>query len=221
MKTLHNLFEKNKAWTQKMVAEDKDFFNKLAQQQTPEYLWIGCSDSRVPSTQIVDLLPGEMFVHRNIANMVVQTDLNCLSVLQYAVDVLKVKHIIVCGHYGCGGVKAAHDEAKNGLIDNWLQNVRAVKLKHADLLNQCPNEKISFDLLCALNAIEQSFNVAESTILKAAWERGQEIVVHSWIYGLQNGHLNDLGMNISNSEEIAACKKEAVNALVQKYNLKG
>ena len=184
-----------------MHDQDPQFFSKLAQQQSPEYLWIGCSDSRVPANQIVGLLPGELFVHRNIANVVVHTDLNCLSVMQFAIDVLKVRHIIVCGHYGCSGVRAALRRDRIGLSDNWLRHVQDVHLKHADLLGRAATEAAAADRLCELNVIEQVANVCQTTIARDAWERGQELTVHGWIYGIQDGLLRDLNASASSNSE--------------------
>jgi carbonic anhydrase len=192
MKTLKNLFENNKAWAEAMITEDSEFFRRLSRQQAPEYLWIGCSDSRVPANQIVGLLPGELFVHRNVANVVVHTDLNCLSVLQYAIEVLKVKHVIVCGHYGCGGVLAALQNARLGLIDNWLRHIQDVAQKHAELLAMWTEESARHEKLCELNVIEQVCNVGQTTVVQQAWERGQDLTIHGWIYGLQDGLLRDL-----------------------------
>ena len=205
MKLLNDLFTNNREWAERIKAEDPNFFATLSAQQAPEYLWIGCSDSRVPATQIVNLAPGEMFVHRNVANLMVHSDLNCLAVLQYAVEVLKVKHIIVCGHYGCGGVLAALREDRFGLIDNWLQHVRDIKLKHLALLNQMADEKSSHDRLCELNVIEQTVNVCQTTIVRDAWSRGQILSVHSWIYAIHDGLLRDLGMCVTAEEEIPHC----------------
>jgi carbonic anhydrase len=189
---LTHLFENNRRWAETITARQPDFFTTLAAQQAPSYLWIGCSDSRVPANEIVGLLPGELFVHRNVANVVVHTDLNCLSVLQYAIDVLKVKHVIVCGHYGCGGVTAALNRSKLGLIDNWLRHVQDVASLHRASLAGL-DEKRSLDRLCELNAIEQARHVCEATVVQDAWARGQPLSVHAWIYGLQDGRLRDLG----------------------------
>ena len=210
MKSLDNLLARNRAWAAKIKAADPDFFNLLSQQQTPKYLWIGCSDSRVPANEIVGMMPGELFVHRNVANVVVHTDLNCLSVIQYAVDVLKVKHIIVCGHYGCGGIKAALMNSKHGLIDNWLRHVQDVKYEHDALLAAQPNDEERFARLCELNVIEQVLNVSRTTIVQSAWERGQELSVHGWIYGLDNGLLRELDICITCQDELAAKYKSAV-----------
>ncbi|HEU4833887.1 MAG TPA: carbonate dehydratase [Pyrinomonadaceae bacterium] len=196
MKDLKRLLDQNRAWAESIKATDPEFFQTLAKQQSPRFLWIGCADSRVPSTQLAGMRPGEMFVHRNVANVVVHTDFNCLSVMQYAVDVLKVDHIIVCGHDGCGGVKAAMDNLQLGLIDNWLRHVQDVIHEYEELLAQIEDENERLDRLCELNVIEQVRNVGRTTILQSAWQRGQEITVHGWIYGLQDGLLRDLGVSI-------------------------
>ena len=198
MKDLHRLLDQNRAWAEGIKASDPDFFQTLAKQQTPRFLWIGCADSRVPSTQLAGMKPGEMFVHRNVANLVVHTDFNCLSVMQYAVDVLKVEHIIVCGHDGCGGVKAAMSNLQFGLIDNWLRHVQDVFHEHEEELAKIEDENDRLDRLCELNVIEQVRNVGRTTIMQSAWQRGQELGVHGWIYGLQDGLLRDLGVSIDN-----------------------
>ena len=199
MKTLSKLFERNLAWATAIKEKDPEFFSSLAKQQTPEYLWIGCSDSRVPANQIVDLKPGEVFVHRNIANVVVHTDLNCLSVIQFAVDVLQIKHIIVCGHYGCGGIKAAMEDKEHGLIDNWLGHIKDVSRFNAEKLEGLEFcEK--FDLLCELNVVEQVTNVCNTATVQTAWKNGAELSVHGWIYNINNGILKDLDMCITSSE---------------------
>lgn len=203
MKDLKRLLDQNRAWAEGIKASDPDFFATLAKQQSPKFLWIGCADSRVPANQLVGLVAGEMFVHRNVANVVVHTDFNCLSVMQYAVDVLKVDHIIVCGHHGCGGVKAAMENAQLGLIDNWLRHVQDVVRDHEPELMQIEDETKRLDRLCELNVVEQVLNVARTTIVQSAWERGQELVVHGWIYGLQDGLLRDLGVSIDNADEVA------------------
>jgi carbonic anhydrase len=190
------LFENNRAWAAAMVENDPDFFTALAERQTPEYLWIGCSDSRVPANQIVGLPPGDVFVHRNVANVVVHTDLNCLSVLQYAVEVLAVRHVVVCGHYGCGGVKAALEGARHGLIDNWLRHVADVEEKHSVEIASLPDER-RLDRLCELNVVEQVANVCQTTIVEDAWQRGQELTVHGLVYDLRDGLLQDLGVSRS------------------------
>jgi carbonic anhydrase len=191
---LAELFERNRAWAAAMVAEDPDFFTELAKRQTPEYLWIGCSDSRVPANQIVGLAPGDIFVHRNVANVVVHTDLNCLSVLQYAVDVLRVSHVIVCGHYGCGGVAATLHRSRHGLIDNWLRHVEDVAEKHSAELASLAEER-RLDRLCELNVVEQVGNVCQTTVVEDAWGRGQDLTVHGLVYGLEDGLLRDLGVS--------------------------
>ena len=197
MSDLSHLFDNNRKWAADVTAAHPDFFQKLAAQQAPQYLWIGCSDSRVPANEIVGLLPGELFVHRNVANVVGHTDLNCLSVLQYAVDVLKVRHVIVCGHYGCGGVQSALDEAKLGLIDNWLRHVQDVARVHASELHGLEGAA-RVDRLCELNVTDQARHVCETTIVQDAWGRGQVLDVHAWIYGLKDGRLSDLGFDSAN-----------------------
>jgi len=192
MKTLSHIIQRNKEWAATVTAENPGFFSDLSDQQHPEYLWIGCSDSRVPANQIIDLPPGEVFVHRNIANVVVHTDLNCLSVIQYAVEVLKVRHIIVCGHYGCGGVKAAMEGKQLGLIDNWLRHIKDVRRFHAGKLEKLEGEE-EFDALCELNVVEQVSNVSSTTIVQNAWKRGEELFIHGWIYNIENGLLQNLG----------------------------
>jgi carbonic anhydrase len=194
---LSELFENNRAWAAEQVARDPGFFADLAERQAPEYVWIGCSDSRVPANQIVGLAPGEVFVHRNVANVVVHTDLNCLSALQYAVDVLGVRHVIVCGHYGCGGVRAALDSSRHGLIDNWLRHVVDVAEKHAGELDEIEDDERRFDRLCELNVVEQVVNVCRTTVVEDAWARGQDLTVHGLVYGLEDGLLRDLGVSAS------------------------
>lgn len=198
MPDLTELFERNRAWAAAMVADDPTFFTGLEARQTPEYLWIGCSDSRVPANQIVGLAPGEVFVHRNVANVVVHTDLNCLSVLQYAVDVLAVRHVIVCGHYGCGGVAAALAGSRHGLVDNWLRHVIDVAEKHADEIAALPEER-RLERLCELNVVEQVANVCQTTVVEDVWARGQKLTVHGLVYGLHDGLLRDLGVSTSAS----------------------
>jgi carbonic anhydrase len=211
MATLARLFEKNSAWAARMVEHDPQFFARLQQIQAPEYLWIGCSDSRVPANEIVDLAPGELFVHRNVANLVVHTDLNCLSVLQYAVDVLRVTHAIVTGHYGCGGVRAAFAGARLGLIDNWLRHVEAVRRAHEDALAALSSET-AVDRLCELNVIEQARHVCQTTIVQDAWSRGQSLAVHGWIYGLRDGRLHDLGFIATGPAEVEPTYRRAIDA---------
>lgn len=203
MRILKNLFDSNKKWAEKIKGEDPDFFAKLSKQQNPEYLWIGCSDSRVPANEIVDMLPGEIFVHRNIANVVIHTDLNCLSVIQYAVEVLQVKHIIVCGHYGCGGVKAAMENKEYGLIDNWLRNIRDIHRLYQEKIEAVQGEKEKFDLLCELNVVEQVANVCHTSIVQNAWKNGQDLTVHGWIYSIEDGILKDLDVCATSLDEIS------------------
>ena len=203
MEDLQELLEKNRQWAEEIKASDPQFFNSLAQQQTPRYLWIGCSDSRVPATQLVGLKPGDMFVHRNVANVVVHTDFNCLSVLQFAVDVLNVSHVIVCGHYGCGGVKAAMDNLQLGLIDNWLRHVQDVMHNHNEELATIVNDERRLDRLCELNVSDQVLNVSKTTIVQNAWNRGQELAIHGWIYGISDGLLRDLNISIGHEPEPA------------------
>jgi carbonic anhydrase len=202
MNDLKHLLENNRAWAADVRRREPDFFDKLSNLQTPEYLWIGCSDSRVPANQITGLVPGEVFVHRNVANVVVHADLNCLSVIQYAVDVLKIKHVIVCGHYGCGGVIAAHDHLRVGLVDNWLRHVQDVAQKHQDLLGKQEVRLQRIARLCELNVIEQVVNVAQTTVVQDAWTRGQTLTVHGWVYGLRDGLIRDLGMSVSRAEDL-------------------
>ena len=211
MKDLKRLLDQNRAWAESIKASDPEFFQSLAKQQTPRYLWIGCSDSRVPANQLTGMMPGEMFVHRNVANVVDHTDFNCLSVMQYAVDVLKVEHIIVCGHHSCGGVKAAMNNLQFGLIDNWLRHVQDVLHEHEELLANVSDEDERLNRLCELNVIEQVLNVGRTTIVQSAWERGQELAVHGWIYGLEDGLLRDLSISIDNAEGLAAAYRGAIN----------
>jgi carbonic anhydrase len=196
---LKNLFANNRAWALKTTQEDPDFFTRLSNQQAPEYLWIGCADSRVPANEIVGLAPGELLVHRNVANVVVHADLNCLSVLQFAVEVLKVGHIIVCGHYGCGGVRAALRDDRLGLVDNWLRHVQDVRWKHQTEVDALPTEELRHDRLCELNVVEQVVNVNQTTVVRDAWARGQPLAVHGWIYDLHDGLLRDLGVSVTSS----------------------
>jgi carbonic anhydrase len=197
MRELEELFKNNREWAEKIRRQDPEFFEKLARQQSPEYLWIGCSDSRVPANQIVGLLPGDVFVHRNIANLVVHTDLNCLSVMQFAVDILKVKHVLVVGHYGCSGVSAALRRQRVGLADNWLRHIQDVHEKHVRNVAACDGNGAALNRLCELNVIEQVQNVCQTSIARDAWERGQELHVHGWIYGIADGLARDLGTTVS------------------------
>jgi carbonic anhydrase len=210
MSTLARLFENNAAWAARMVEDDPRFFARLQGQQAPQYLWIGCSDSRVPANEIVGLAPGELFVHRNVANLVVHTDLNCLSVLQYAVDVLRVAHVIVTGHYGCGGIRAAFDQARLGLIDNWLRHVDAVRRQHVSGLADLSPEA-AVDRLCELNVIEQARHICQTTIVQDAWARSQPVAVHGWIYGLRDGRLHDLGFLATRAQEVEAAYQRAID----------
>lgn len=201
MKKLQHLFDSNRVWSERIRRQDPEFFSKLARQQSPEYLWIGCSDSRVPANEIVDLLPGELFVHRNVANVVTHTDLNCLSVIQFAVDVLKVKHIIVVGHYGCSGVGAALRGDRIGLADNWLRHVQDVRQKHEARLAALADAAARGDHLCELNVVEQVANVCQTTMVQDAWERGQDLTVHGWVYGLRDGLVRDLEFSATSADE--------------------
>ncbi len=202
MKVLKQLFDSNREWAKRIELEQPGFFEQLSKLQNPEYLWIGCADSRVPANEIINLPPGEVFVHRNIANLVVHTDLNCLSVIQYAIEVLKVKHIIVCGHYGCGGVRAAMDETNHGLIDNWLRHIRDVYRYHRDILDAIENPEKRKDRLCELNVIEQVSNVCNTTMARDAWLAGQELAVHGWIYRLEDGLLRDLDVTMTGDSSV-------------------
>jgi carbonic anhydrase len=213
MHSLKNLFEQNQAWAEAIKRRDPEFFQKLSRQQNPEYLWIGCSDSRVPANEIIGLLPGEVFVHRNIANVVCHTDLNCLSVIQFAVDVLKVKHIMVVGHYGCGGVQAVVRCQRVGLADNWLRHVQDVREKHDACLCRLPDDTARSARLGEFNVIEQVANLVSTTIVQDAWNRGQELTVHGWIYGLKDGLLRDLRVSAGSAQEATSAHKLAVAAL--------
>ncbi|MCC5024891.1 MAG: carbonate dehydratase [Candidatus Synoicihabitans palmerolidicus] len=210
MKPLARLFSKNRDWAAAITREDPEFFRKLSQQQNPEYLWIGCSDSRVPANEIIGLLPGEVCVHRNIANVVVHTDLNCLSVIQFAIDVLKVRHVMVVGHYGCGGVRAALRCQRVGLADNWLRHVQDVKDKHARCLCDLEGEEPKLNKLCELNVVEQVANVSQTTIVRDAWNRGQELSIHGWIYSLQDGLIRDMHITASSCTEAKTAYRQAV-----------
>jgi len=213
MRFLPHLLANNRAWAARIAKEQPDLFARLAAQQAPEHLWIGCSDSRVPANQIVDLLPGELFVHRNVANLVVEGDLNCLSVLQFAVEVLRVSHVIVCGHYGCGGVRAALEDTKLGLIDGWLCHVKDIRRKHSALLADLPDRRHQEDRLSELNVIEQVRHVCQTPIVQDAWTRGQQLDVHGWIYGVDNGLLRDLGVTVARPEEVEPAAEAAVAGL--------
>ena len=200
MRLLSELFQRNRAWAADMTRRDPEFFSRLTKQQAPEYLWVGCSDSRVPANEIVGLPPGELFVHRNVANVVLHADANCLSCMQYAVDVLRVKHIIVCGHYGCGGVLAALRDDRLGLVDNWLRHVQDVRWKHQAELDELGGEARRHRRLCELNVMEQALNVAQTTVVRDAWSRGQPLAVHAWIYDIADGLLRDMGVCLTEAD---------------------
>ncbi len=208
--TVAELFANNRKWAEAILEEDADFFQRLSHQQSPEYLWIGCADSRVPANEIMGMLPGDVFVHRNVANVVVHTDLNCLSVIQYAVDVLQVRHVIVTGHYGCGGVTAAVENQKLGLIDNWLRHVQDIHHKHSACLQPLKGESMLVDRMCELNVIEQVLNVGQTSIVQDAWTRGQELSIHGFIYSIHDGLLRDLKMSASSTGELQSCYKVAL-----------
>jgi len=213
MPTLPDLLSNNRRWAEGITRRDPEFFDRLARQQAPRYLWIGCSDSRVPANEIVDLLPGELFVHRNVANLVVHSDLNCLSVLQYAVDVLRVEHVIVCGHYGCSGVEAAWKRTPLGLIDNWLRHLQDIAERHAGLFSPGMVGSQAADRLAELNVLEQVVNVCRTTMVQDAWRRGQPLGVHGWIYRLQDGLLHDLGLSVSGEHALVEAHRRALAAL--------
>jgi carbonic anhydrase len=202
MQDIADLLNKNKQWATSMIAQDPEYFSRLSAQQAPAYLWIGCADSRVPATQLVDLPPGEMFVHRNVANIVVHSDLNCLAVLNFAIDVLHVRHIIVCGHYGCGGIDAALNNHSFGLIDNWLRHVQDARNKHIELLNACRDDTHRLQRMCEINVIEQVVNVCHTTVVQEAWARGQALAVHGWVYDVSDGILHDVGITITSQDEL-------------------
>ena len=212
MRILPELFENNRRWAAECLARQPDFFEKLKAQQAPQYLWIGCSDSRVPANDIVGLLPGELFVHRNVGNVVVHTDLNCLSVLQYAVDVLRVTHVIVCGHYGCGGVSAALEGAKLGLIDNWLRHIQDAHSKYHLEVDNAGDPSARANRLCEVNVIEQAAHVCKTTVVQDAWHRGQPVAVHAWIYSLEDGRLRDLGFNVTGARQVRQALVSALNS---------
>ncbi|HEX7990692.1 carbonate dehydratase [Stenotrophomonas sp. 610A2] len=216
MKDIHNLLQKNREWADRIEKEDPEFFQQLSKQQSPEYLWIGCSDSRVPANQIIGMAPGEIFVHRNIANVVVHTDLNCLSVIQYAVDQLKIKHILIVGHYGCGGVHAALNKVRVGLADNWLRHVGDVAQKHDDILSQIDDPELRHARLCELNVIEQVVNACRSTIVQDAWARGQKLMVHGWVYSLRDGRVSEMGIDVGSPEELQPAYEKALSFVPRK-----
>ena len=200
--SLAHLFDNNRRWAQRTTNQDPTFFSNLAEQQNPEYLWIGCADSRVPANELIGLLPGEVFVHRNIANLLVHSDLNCLSVLQYAVEVLQVKHIIICGHYGCGGVAAVFHNRRFGLVDNWLRHIHDTQTKYHALLASVADESARLNRLCELNVIDQIFSAAQTTVIQDAWARGQSVTVHGWVYDLHDGLLHSLGLEVSSADDL-------------------
>ena len=212
MNTLEHLIENNRRWSERITRQEPDFFSRLAEQQSPEYLWVGCSDSRVAANTIVGLMPGEVFVHRNIANLVVHTDMNCLSVMQFAVEVLRVKHIIVTGHYGCGGVAAALDRKRHGLIDNWLRHIQDTANLYADVLSQISGAETRIDKLCELNVIEQVINASETTVVQDAWDRGQELTIHGWIYGLKDGLVRDLDITLGNKTDMKTLRSRFLSS---------
>jgi len=215
MKSIETLISNNAAWSKIMVEEDPGFFERLALAQKPRFLWIGCSDSRVPAERLTGLEPGELFVHRNVANLVIHTDLNCLSVVQYAIDVLEVEHVIICGHYGCGGVQAAVENPELGLIDNWLLHIRDIWFKHSSLLGELPPDE-RLNRLCELNVVEQVYNLGHSTVMRSAWKRGQKVSIHGWVYGLQNGQLRDLDVTSTSREILEQRYRQGVSALLQR-----
>jgi carbonic anhydrase len=213
---LEELFDNNRAWARQIESRTPGFFSRLLQQQAPQYLWIGCSDSRVPANELVGLLPGELFVHRNVANVVVHSDLNCLSVMQFAVDQLKVQHIIVVGHSNCGGVRAALEDLRVGLADNWIRHVQDVRHKHQEWLDSLPGDR-RVNALVELNVLEQSLNVCQTTVVQDAWTRGQQVVVHGWVYGLHNGLLQDLSMTVTGPDSVQSAYQEALAALKRRH----
>ena len=215
---LRELFDSNRRWAAATEARVPGFFTSLLQQQTPQYLWIGCADSRVPANEIVGLLPGEMFVHRNVANVVVHSDLNCLSVIEFAIDLLKVRHIILVGHYGCTGVKAALLNTRVGIADNWLRHVQDVRNKHRAWMEGMTDETMRHNALCELNVLEQSLNVCETTVVQDAWERGQAVVVHGWVYGLHDGLIDDLKMTVNKAADVGAAYGLALGAIKNRYD---
>jgi len=218
MKDIDTLISNNRQWSRLLKEEDPGFFERLSLAQKPRFLWIGCSDSRVPAERLTGLEPGELFVHRNVANLVVHTDLNCLSVVQYAVEVLEVEHIIICGHYGCGGVKAAVENPELGLINNWLLHIRDLWYKHSSLLGELPPEK-RFDKLCEINVIEQVYNLGHSTVMQSAWKRGQKVNIHGWVYGIMDGYLRDLGVSSTNRETLEQRYRQGIANLLNDPDL--
>ena len=213
MNDIERLISNNAAWSKTMIDEDPGFFERLSQSQKPRFLWIGCSDSRVPAERLTGLEPGELFVHRNVANLVIHTDLNCLSVVQYAIDVLEVEHVIICGHYGCGGVQSAVENPELGLINNWLLHIRDIWYKHSSLLGELSPEK-RLDKLCELNVVEQVYNLGHSTVMQSAWKRGQKVTLHGWVYGIQDGRLRNLEVDATSRETLEQRYRQGVSALL-------
>lgn len=218
MKKISDLIASNHAWSNKVAQEDPDFFKHLAIAQNPKFLWIGCSDSRVPAERLAELQPGELFVHRNVANLVIHTDLNCLSVVQYAIDVLGIEDIIICGHLDCGGIRAAVENPDLGLINNWLLHIRDIWFRYSSLLGEFPAEK-RMDILCELNVIEQVYNLGHSTILQSAWQRGQKVNIHGWVYGIDNGRITDLKISSSSRENLEIHYREAISNLLNQHDI--
>ncbi|QIQ22403.1 carbonate dehydratase [Zophobihabitans entericus] len=218
MKKIYDLIQSNHEWSQKVAQEDPHFFTRLSKTQKPKFLWIGCSDSRVPAEKLTNLEPGELFVHRNVANLVIHTDLNCLSVVQYAVEVLEVEDIIICGHLDCGGIRAAVENPDLGLINNWLLHIRDIWYRHSSLIGKFPPEK-RMNILCELNVLEQVYNLGHSTILQSAWKRGQEVRIHGWVYGMENGRITDLQISSSSRESLEIHYREAVSFLLKAHGL--
>jgi carbonic anhydrase len=215
---LSELFDSNRRWAAATEARSPGFFTSLLQQQTPQYLWIGCADSRVPANEIVGLLPGEMFVHRNVANVVVHSDLNCLSVIEFAIDLLKVQHVILVGHYGCSGVKAALLNTRVGIADNWLRHVQDVRNKHRTWVETVAGETTRHNALCELNVLEQALNICETTVVQDAWQRGQTVVVHGWVYGLHDGLIEDLKITVGHADDVFPAYESALAAVKQRYD---
>lgn len=218
MKKIHELIESNQKWSDQAILENPEYFKKLAKNPKPKFLWIGCSDSRVPAETLTHLAPGELFVHRNVANLVIHTDLNCLSVVQYAVDVLGIKDIIICGHHDCGGIQAAVENPDLGLINNWLLNIRDLWFRYSSILGHFPNNK-RMDILCEINVIEQVYNLGHSTVIQAAWKRGQKINIHGWVYGIENGRIHDLNISSCSRENLEIHYRKAMSSLLQAPDL--
>ncbi len=214
---LHDLLDQNRRWAASTTARDPGFFTRLLAQQTPQYLWIGCSDSRVPANEILGLLPGDVFVHRNVANVVAHGDLNALSVMQFAVDALKVQHVMVVGHFGCGGVRAALLDLRIGIVDNWLRHVTDVRNQHRAFLDGLADDELRMKALCELNVLEQAYNVCQTTVLQDAWARGQAVVVHGWVYGLHNGLLKDLQMTVAQWSDVEPAYQQALHGIHERF----